>query len=248
MGFSKPPYESFNIGLSNISKDDPQTVIANRSKLKQDLSLPGDPVWLIQTHSTNVICLDNIGNIEKTKFEADASFTTKPNIVCAVLTADCLPLRICSKNSSVVAAIHAGWQGLAAGIIESTLDKLKSVIKMNELLVWLGPAIGPNAFIVKEDVLQKFIDYDLKAKLAFRQFDSKSVDCKKLNDFKFEKDQKFWHCNIYTIARQRLNNYGIRNIYGGEFCTYTEKDLFFSYRRDNKVTGRMASIIYREYP
>lgn len=223
-GFSQGPYASFNLG--DHVGDDTRAVQANRTKLKNDLNLPNEPIWLKQTHSTKVICLDD--HATSLPEEADASYTTQPNVICAVLTADCLPLLLAAKDGSVVAAIHAGWQGLAAGIIEATLLKLKPITKLNDLLVWLGPAIGPKAFLVKDDVRQQFLQKDPKAELAIRKHEGNT-----------------WLIDMYTIAKQRLNAYDVNNIYGGDFCTYTDQELFFSYRRDQQVTGRMASLIYR---
>jgi polyphenol oxidase len=224
-GFSKAPYESFN--LADHVDDEPRDVKANREKLKKVLKLPSEPFWLKQTHSTRVISLDNAPN--ETDFTADASFTTKSHIISAVLTADCLPLLLAAKDGSLVAAIHAGWQGLAKGIIEETLKAITDITELKNLLVWLGPAIGPKAFIVQDDVRQKFIAYEPHAESAFIKI-----------------DQTSWLANIYTLARQRLENFGIHNIYGGDFCTVTDEKRFFSYRRDNRKTGRIASLIWLE--
>lgn len=223
-GFSKPPYTSFN--LADHVGDDPNAVKANRSELKKILNLPADPFWLKQTHSTRVLCLDDVS--ENTDFTVDASFTTKAGIICAVLTADCLPLLLSAKDGSLVAAIHAGWQGLANGIIEATLKAITPFSDLKKLLVWQGPAIGPNAFIVKDDVRQKFLQHDPRAKSAFKPHVKDS-----------------WQADIYALARQRLDNFGVTNIYGGDLCTFTDKERFFSYRRDGEKTGRMASLIYR---
>lgn len=224
-GFSKKPFSSLN--LADHVGDDPKAVLANRNKLKVDSDLPTEPIWLKQTHSTKVICLDNYNSNEPPN--ADAAYTTMPNKICAVMTADCLPLLISTKNGLIVAAIHAGWQGMVAGIIESTLDELSKITKLQDLLVWLGPAIGPNAFFIKDDVRQQFLSKDPQAKLAMQKQDSDT-----------------WSLNIYTIAKQRLQERGITYIYGGDHCTYTEEQLFFSYRRDKQVTGRIASLIYRQ--
>ena len=224
-GFSQKPYTNFNLG--DHVGDNPKTVQKNRTKLKSDLKLINEPIWLKQTHSTKVICLDN--QITKSQpEEADASYTTQPNVICAVLTADCLPLLLAAKDGSVVAAIHAGWQGLAAGIIENTLLKLKTITKLEDLLVWLGPAIGPKAFLVKDDVRQQFLQKDPKTELAIHKH-----------------DENTWLVDMYAIAKQRLHAYNVTKIYGSDFCTYTDQELFFSYRRDQQITGRMASLIYK---
>jgi len=187
------------------------------------LQLPTEPIWLNQTHGTTVLeALPE--NREK---NADASFATHANQVCTVLTADCLPLLICHENGTHVAAIHAGWRGLAKGIIEATLAAMH--LPAEEMLVWLGPAIGPQKFEVGEDVYQAFTQPHPEAASAFHP----------------HREGK-WLANLYTLATQRLNAQGVRRIYGGQFCTYTQEDLFFSYRRDGKETGRMASVIWIE--
>jgi len=224
-GCSIAPYASFN--LADHVGDNTEDVLKNRAKLRQDLNLKNEPFWLKQTHSTKVICLDKLpfGVVP----DADASFTTEPNRVCVVLTADCLPILLCSRDGGLVVAIHAGWQGLAKGIIEATLESLP--IEPEKLLAWFGPAIGPEAFIVQDDVRQQFLDYDTKAAAAFRNVSNNS-----------------YLANIYLLARQRLEKYGINEIYGGDLCTFSDKERFFSYRRDKGLTGRMASLIWIQRP
>jgi YfiH family protein len=219
-GFSLAPFDSFN--LAEHVDDKVENVKRNRIKLQTILQLPAEPFWLSQIHSTKVV----EAKCDSSYPIADASYTSTTNTICAVLTADCLPLLICDKKASCVAAVHAGWKGLANGIIEETLKTLN--IPGEELLVWLGPAIGPDTFEVGEDVLQKFMEYDSHAKKAFRALPNNK-----------------WLANIYELAKQRLLNFGVTEIYGGEFCTFTQKDKFFSYRRD-KQTGRMASLIWIE--
>ena len=218
-GFSQTPYAGFNLG-AHVG-DDAIVVTKNRQLLSP--YLPSEPVWVNQVHGVEVIdaalstCLQN----------ADASFTTKPNVVCVTMTADCLPVLLCDKAGTVVAAVHAGWRGLCDGAIEAAVDKLP--VEKNEILAWLGPAIGPKAFEVGEEVRQQFIQYDQQAAQAFKPLGDK------------------WLCDMYMIAQQRLNQAGVTQIYGGsineDFCTYTDKARFFSFRRDN-VTGRMASLIW----
>jgi len=220
-GVSKGAYASLNLGAH--VNDDPIAVAANRQLLSD--YLPSEPVWVNQVHGVEVIdaatssCLQN----------ADASFTTKPNVVCVTMTADCLPVLLCDKKGTVVAAVHAGWRGLCDGVIEAAVAKMP--VPASEILVWLGPAIGPNAFEVGEDVREQFIAKDANAALAFKSHGDK------------------WLCNMYQIARQRLNAVGVTEIYGASvnenFCTYTDEARFFSFRRDN-VTGRMASMIWLE--
>jgi YfiH family protein len=163
---------------------------------------------------------------------ADASFTTLANIVCVTMTADCLPVLLCDKAGTVVSAVHAGWRGLCDGVIEAAVNKM--AVCPSDILVWIGPAIGPNAFEVGDDVRQQFILKDTQAELAFEQHVDHQLNAK-------------WLCNIYLITQQRLNKLGVTLIYGGgvneSFCTYTDEMRFFSFRRDN-VTGRMASMIW----
>jgi YfiH family protein len=219
-GFSYAPFDSFN--LAAHVGDSFADVKQNRENLREVLQLPNDPFWLSQIHSTTVVQASH----EQLNLTADASYTRNINTVCAVLTADCLPLLICDKNASCVAAVHAGWKGLLGGIIEETIKVLK--IPSEELLVWLGPAIGADVYEVGEEVREKFVAHDPNAQTAF-QFASKNQ----------------YLMDIYSLAKQRLAHQNITHIYGGEFCTMTQKDKFFSYRRD-KETGRMASLIFIE--
>lgn len=218
-GVSGAPYASLNLGAH--VNDDPIAVAKNRQLLSP--YLPNEPVWVNQVHGIEVIdaaqsaCLQN----------ADASFTTKPNVVCVTMTADCLPVLLCDKAGTVVAAVHAGWRGLCDGVIEAAVNKLP--VEHSEILAWLGPAIGPNAFEVGSEVRAQFIAKDAQATSAFQTNGNK------------------WLGDIYQIARQRLNYLGVTQIYGGsvneDFCTYTDATRFYSFRRDD-VTGRMASLIW----
>ena len=220
-GVSGAPYASLNLGAH--VNDDPIAVAKNRQLLSP--YLPNEPVWVNQVHGIEVIdaaqsaCLQN----------ADASFTTKPNVVCVTMTADCLPVLLCDKAGTVVAAVHAGWRGLCDGVIEAAVNKLP--VEHSEILAWLGPAIGPNAFEVGSEVMAQFIAKDAQAASAFQTNGNK------------------WLGDIYQIARQRLNYLGVTQIYGGsvneDFCTYTDATRFYSFRRDD-VTGRMASLIWLE--
>jgi YfiH family protein len=220
-GVSTGDYSSLNMG-AHVG-DDPIAVAKNRQLLS--LYLPSEPVWVNQVHGTDVIdaatssCLQN----------ADASFTTKSNVVCVTMTADCLPLLLCDTKGTVVAAVHAGWRGLCDGVIEAAIAKMQ--VPTSEILVWLGPAIGPDAFEVGADVKAQFMTIDAQAELAFKPHADK------------------WLGNLYLIAKQRLHNLGVTQIYGAsvneDFCTYSDNTRFFSFRRDN-VTGRMASMIWLE--
>lgn len=217
-GVGRAPYDTFN--LAAHVNDDPANVEKNRILLQEFLHLPSEPLWLTQVHGVNVVQAE----LQQPYVTADASYTREKNIVCVAQTADCLPVLICDRAATCVAAIHAGWKGLAAGIIEETIKMLK--ISGNDLLAWLGPAIGPQAFEVGDDVYEQFIAHDANAALGFKKIDNKK-----------------WLADIYLLAKQRLHQCDVQNIYGGEFCTYTDKEQFFSYRRDN-ITGRMASLIW----
>ncbi|WP_226395727.1 peptidoglycan editing factor PgeF [Haemophilus sp. Marseille-Q0026] len=221
-GVSLPPFDSFNLG--DHVCDDPKAVQQNRSLLVDKFDLPHQPFFLIQTHSTKVIELPFTGS----NVEADAVYTQQANQVCLVMTADCLPVLFFNKEGTEVAAAHAGWRGLCDGILEETVAKFKC--PTSDIIAWLGPAIGPTAFQVGEEIIEQFCAFDSNAKLAFTPDLTTSG--------------KFLG-NLYQLATQRLNKLGITEISGGGHCTYTEQDKFFSYRRDKK-TGRMASLIWIE--
>lgn len=218
-GNSKDQYAGFNLAMH--VGDVEQHVMANRQYLNVRMKLPREPIWLQQTHSNVVVRADQV---KQNVPEADASFTLQKGVPCVVMTADCLPLLITDQKGSCIAAIHAGWRGLANGIIENTLKMMP--VNNNDLLIWLGPAIGPQAYEVGNDVREVFTLHSKEAKQAFRQM-----------------DESHWLMDIYQLARQRLNNLGVNHIYGGEYCTFTDADRFYSYRRDN-ITGRMASLIW----
>lgn len=220
-GFSNGSYASFN--LATHVGDEPHNVQQNRKKLVHDWALPKEPFWLEQTHSNVVIQAK--ATKQKIQPQADAVYTRKSDVVCAVLTADCLPILLCNKEGNQVAAIHAGWKGLASGIVENTIATSKFIPE--QTLVWLGPAIGPKAFTVGTDVYKAFTEQDPATAEAFVRI-----------------AEKKWHANIYKLATLRLRALGIINVYGSNFCTYTDHRLFFSYRRDGEKTGRMASVIY----
>ena len=221
-GVSLAPYFSFNLG--DHVGDNKSAVKTNRTLLVEKFGLPQTPIFLTQTHSTRVIQLPYSGQ----NIEADAVYTNVPHQVCAVMTADCLPVLFTTASCNEVAAAHAGWRGLCDGILEETVKYFQA--KPEDIIAWFGPAIGPTAFQVGIDVVKQFVAVDEKAKLAFQP--DAIEEGKYLG-------------NLYQIASQRLNNLGITQIYGGNHCTFNEKELFFSYRRDNQ-TGRMASLIWFE--
>ena len=217
-GVSGAPWTSLNLG--DHVGDDPTHVAANRARLRQQL--PAEPGWLKQVHSARVVELGRESNRE-----ADAAFTRQAGQVCAVLTADCLPVLFCDRAGSVVAAAHAGWRGLAGGVLEATVAAMQ--VPPGEILAWMGAAIGPQAFEVGDEVRQAFVAQHPEAAMAFLQHP--------------ESAPGKWLADIYQLARIRLNHAGVPAIYGGGRCTFTEADSFYSYRRDG-VTGRMASLIW----
>lgn len=217
-GTSKAPWASFNVG--DHVGDDATAVAANRALLVS--RLPAEPLWLTQVHGIAAVDADQRPKIR----DADAAFARQPGSVCVVMTADCLPVLLCDRRGTIVAAAHAGWRGLAAGVLESTVAAMK--VDPGELLVWLGPAIGPRCFEVGDEVRNAFVADNPAAGLAFVSHEAGK-----------------WLCDIYLLARQRLQRMGIMAISGGGECTVTEADRYFSYRRDG-VTGRMASLIWLE--
>lgn len=221
-GFSLAPYNSLNIA-AHVG-DNLDSVSKNRQLLQKDLHLKKPIIWLEQVHGNIAISADH----PISSLRADAIYSKAAQTVCTVQTADCLPLLVCCSSSYCVAAIHAGWKGLSNGIIETTIDAL--ALPPSDILVWLGPAIGPQAFIVGEEVFQSFMDNDPAAEAAFQHIESKQ-----------------WRANLYKLAQQRLSKLGITSVYGGDYCTFSDKLRFFSYRRDH-VTGRMLSLIWINLP
>ncbi|MDH2925229.1 laccase [Nicoletella semolina] len=221
-GVSQVPFDSLNLG-SHVG-DDPNAVRVNRQKLQDFAKLPQSPLYLNQVHSTKVIRLPYLGE----NLDADAVYTDKPNQVCLVMTADCLPVLFCSRNGKEVAAAHAGWRGLCDGIVESTVSQFSC--ESADILAWFGPAIGETAFQVGQEVVEQFCAFDNQASSAFIADPTTSG--------------KFFG-NLYKLAQQRLSKLGIQAISGGDYCTYCDEQRFFSYRRD-KQTGRMATLIWRE--
>jgi len=215
-GFSAAPYGSFNLG--DHVGDVPLAVARNRMLL--NTLLPSEPVWLNQVHGTVVADADMASCLP----HADACIARHRNAVCVVMTADCLPVLLCDTQGGVVGAAHAGWKGLAVGVIEATVRAMD--VAPQKLMAWLGPAISQQAFEVGDEVRALFVDADPQAAAAFVP----GLPGK-------------WFADIYVLARLRLNALGITNIYGGDHCTYRESERFFSYRR-NGVTGRMGTFIW----
>ena len=217
-GSSQSPYSGFN--LATHVGDRADTVQQNRNHLMTLLELPTEPVWLNQVHSDVVVNAAGFANDR----DADASYTSTVDTVCAVMTADCLPALLCNRAGTVVAAAHAGWRGLAAGILEKTVAAMAS--DPAEVLVWLGPAIGPSAFEVGAEVREAFVAQHGVAEQAFTA-----------------RGNDKWLADIYMLARIHLQAAGVTGFFGGDYCTYTDSQRFFSYRRDH-TTGRMVSLIW----
>lgn len=216
-GESRGPFSSFNLGFG--VGDDPEVVRNNRARLRREL--PQEPRWLRQRHGARVVEADSIA----LPTEADASVARHAGTVCAVLVADCLPVLLTDRAGTVVAAVHAGWRGLACGVIENTVEAMK--VPPSEILAYLGPAIGPEAFEVGAEVRDAFLAKDSDAAAAF-----------------VPRQQAKWLADIYLLARQALARCGVPMVYGGGFCTVSDGRRFFSYRRD-RTTGRMAALIWR---
>ncbi|MCW8908380.1 MAG: peptidoglycan editing factor PgeF [Sedimenticola sp.] len=217
-GVGEAPFDSLNLALH--VGDDPATVAENRRRLRALAQLPAEPEWLDQVHGKRVLDCPAEGGDR----QADAATTTRPGQVLVVMTADCLPLLLCDRQGSRVAAVHAGWRGLAAGVIEQAVAKFNQ--PGDQLLAWLGPAIGPLAFEVGDEVREQFVSIDPGAASAFRSA-----------------RPGHWMANIYQLARLRLQRLGVGFVGGDDYCTVNDSRRFFSYRRDG-VTGRMASLIW----
>jgi len=200
--------------------DNPETVLRNRKTISKMLILPAEPVWLEQVHSNRVVNANQCLHLE----QADASFTDQSGVVSVVMTADCLPILLASCDGTQIAAIHAGWRGLLAGIISNTA----AMFNTKNVIAWLGPAIGPDCFEVGKEVKSSFVSKSEKFSPAFKQ----------------KNEQKFL-ADIYQLATIELAMLGITQVYGGDFCTVTDEQQFYSYRRDGE-TGRMASLIWRD--
>jgi len=217
-GVSTGPYASFNLG--ELTEDARDALSENKRRL--DALLPGTPRWLRQVHGDRVVEADTVVST----VQADASFTRTPGTVCAVKIADCMPVLICDRAGEAVAIAHAGWRGLSQGVVENTVRALQ--IDPTRLCAYLGPAIGPDAFEVGEDVYQAFCDDDPDARSAFRP----------LRPGK-------WLADLFALGRQRLARLGITAVSGGGLCTVANGTRFYSHRRD-RITGRMAALVWME--
>ncbi|GLT20829.1 laccase domain protein [Zoogloea oryzae] len=216
-GVSVAPYDSLNLG-THVG-DAPASVAANRAQVRR--IVPSEPAWLNQVHGTAVVDAASVAGVP----DADASVSRTPGAVCVVMTADCLPVLLCDRAGTVVGAAHAGWRGLHGGVIEATVAAMQ--VAPADVIAWLGPAIGPTAFEVGDEVRAAFVAADAIADAAFKPAGQPGK----------------WLADIYLLARQRLASLGVTAVYGGDCCTVSESRRFFSYRRDG-VTGRMGSLVW----
>jgi YfiH family protein len=233
-GVSAAPYASLNLG--DHVGDSFQAVAENRRRLKAAAGLPAEPAWLTQVHGTKVVDLDAAGgpdvagdlaaSVPGASGPADAAFTRRRGRVCAILTADCLPILLAAESGDLVAAAHAGWRGLAGGVIEATVTALR--VRPERLMAWLGPAIGPEHFEVGAEVREALLKGDPEAEAAFAP-----------------NARGRFMADLWLLARRRLAALGVERIYGGGRCTFGRGEQYFSHRRDG-VTGRQATLTWLE--
>jgi polyphenol oxidase len=219
-GVSAAPYDSLNVG-AHVG-DAPGCVTENRRRVREHLGLPAEPVWLEQVHGTGVLELE----AEQPHGPADAVITRRPQRVCAMQVADCMPVLFAARDASAVAAAHAGWRGLAAGVLDATVARLG--LRPAELIAWLGPAISARHFEVGSEVREAFVAHDAAAADAFAA-----------------NARGRWQCDLVALARRRLAALGVAAVSGGQWCTYADRERFFSFRRDRHC-GRMAALIWLE--
>lgn len=223
LGVSAPPFDDFNLGLR--AGDDASAVERNRALLVEHARLPSAPCWLRQVHGVDVHRFDSPAVEE---VEVDASVTSKPGVVLAILTADCMPVLFCADDGSQIGAAHAGWRGLAGGVLENALAMMRTA--PGRVHAWMGPAAGPQAYEVGAEVFEAFVDHDRDAADAF-----------------VSTRPNHWRVDLYALARRRLQAAGLapERIHGGGLCTISEPQRFFSHRRDQRG-GRMASLLWIE--
>lgn len=221
-GVSLAPYSSLNLGMH--TKDNPSHVAKNRQILLSALGLKRSPLWLNQVHGTRVIKANE--QATDSSCDADACWTDEAGLACVIMTADCLPVFFCDSQGQRVALAHAGWRGLCNGVLENTLRVFDNPADVS---IWLGPAIGATAFEVGEDVVTAFTKQQANAITAFNPLEKKTDK---------------YLANLYQLATMRLQAAGVRQIFCDNRCTFSEPDLFYSYRRDGTKTGRMASMIW----
>lgn len=221
-GVSTPPFDSLNVG-THVG-DDPEAVVENRARLRRALALPAEPTWLEQVHGSDVVTVAGEAAPAKPYPRADAAVTRSKAQVCVIQVADCMPVLFAARDGSAVGAAHAGWRGLASGVLDATVRSL--AIEPANLIAWMGPAIGPKHFEVGGEVREAFIAQDPEAATAFA--------CN---------DRGRWQCDLYWLARRRLQILGVSSISGGGWCTFADSSRFYSYRRDSRC-GRMAALIW----
>ncbi|MBT4836502.1 MAG: peptidoglycan editing factor PgeF [Methylococcales bacterium] len=218
-GCSLFPYHSMNLG--DHVDDDLQHVNANRQHLKRILALPRDPRWLTQIHGNEIIDADK----DTKSMAADGIITSRNNMVCTVLTADCVPVLLCDQNGHQVCAVHAGWKGLAGCIIAQAIAKFDC--KSSKLMAWIGPAISQVNYQVNQAMVSSFVEQSISYQQAFKYVDN---------------DQ--YLADLVLLAKLQMQALGLNQIYGGQWCTFADDSKFFSYRRQN-ITGRMATLIWK---
>ncbi|TNJ35475.1 peptidoglycan editing factor PgeF [Arenimonas terrae] len=221
-GVSPPPFDRFNLGLR--CGDDPVLAQRNRARLADWLALPSPPHWLQQVHGTGVLRFDAAPAPGGDEPEADAAVTSAPGVVLAILTADCLPVVFAARDGSEVAAAHAGWRGLAAGVLEATVAAMRT--PPARLAAWLGPAAGPQAYEIGAEVREAFLARDAAAAAAFAPT-----------------RPGHWRVDLYALARRRLAAAGVSGVHGGGLCTISDPARFFSHRRDGR-SGRLATLAW----
>lgn len=222
-GVSAAPFDSLNLGLR--SGDEPEAVRENRRALTIHAGLPSPAWWLQQVHGTDVVHLEH-ARTDDHEPQADAAVTRRPGVVLAILTADCLPVLLCHRDGEVIGAAHAGWRGLVAGVLERTVAAMEA--EPSQIMAWLGPAAGPQAYEVGEEVRAAFVDTDPATAVAF-----------------VATRPGHWLCDLYALARRRLARAGVTCVSGGGLCTISDPQRFHSFRRDGRC-GRMASLIFIE--
>jgi YfiH family protein len=228
-GVSLGPYASLNMG-AHVG-DQPSAVSSNRARVRAQLKLPSEPLWLNQVHGTTVVDADAFGPLTAMPAApptGDAAFTRVSGRVLAVLVADCMPVLLTRSDGTAVAVAHAGWRGLAAGVLEASVAALGG--RDADVLAWLGPAIGPAHFEVGDEVRSAFCERDGRAADAF----ARNVRGR-------------WQCDLHRLARQRLQGAGVAAVHGDRRCTYTESQSFYSFRRDGSC-GRLAALIWMQRP
>jgi polyphenol oxidase len=222
-GVSVAPFDSLNLGAT--IGDTPEAVAENRRLVREALRLPAEPVWLEQMHGTHVVVLGGTAELSAVP-KGDASVAWGPGRVCAIRVADCMPVLFAARDGAVVGAAHAGWRGLAGGVLEATVERMG--VPASQLIAWMGPAIGQANFEVGEDVRLAFTGADPEAASAF-----------------LPNARGRWQCDLYALARRRLAAMGVSGVYGGGWCTFADSERFFSYRRSSQC-GRMAALIWMD--